>query len=171
MSAGKKRAGLLSWFLTLCVMACMFLLDQGCKYLAISKLRGKPPVRIISGILELDYVENTGMAFGLMTGRPFFLAAVSVVFIVAGLFILNRFLADRRMWPAAVCLTVILAGAAGNMYDRIFRGMVIDYISFVLIRFPVFNLADCFVVVGTLMLCVLLLFYFSEEDLAGWKRN
>ena len=162
MSAAEKRSRRLIRCVGFCAAVCMVLLDQACKFLAVRNLKGRSPVPIIPGVLELDYVENTGMAFGMMAGRQVFLIVVSVVFILVFSIILYKILSDRQKRPEALCLTVILAGAAGNMLDRIIRGYVVDYISFVLIRFPVFNLADCFVVVGTILFCAVILFYTKE---------
>ncbi len=171
MSAGDTSAARRIRHTVFGCLAGMVLLDQAAKYLAVRELKGRAAVRIIPGILELDYVENTGMAFGMLPGRQLFLIVISLVFIFVCLLSLFRLFRQRRLWPAAACLTAILAGAVGNMLDRILRGYVIDFISFVWIHFPVFNIADCFVVVGTILLCILLLFHYSEEDFAGWTKN
>ena len=61
---------------------------------------------------------------------------------------------------SALCL--LTAGAVGNLIDRIFRGYVVDMIEVTFINYPVFNVADCFVVTGALLLAVYIIFIYKE---------
>ena len=70
-----------------------------------------------------------------------------------------------------VSLSMILGGGIGNMIDRILRGYVVDFFSFVLIDFPVFNVADIFITVSTALLAVLFLFVYQEEELQFLSRK
>lgn len=70
------------------------------------------------------------------------------------------------------CVVVfIAAGAVGNMIDRLFYGYVIDFFYFSLIDFPIFNVADCYVVVAAFFAAILVGFYYKEEELTFWKRE
>ena len=64
-----------------------------------------------------------------------------------------------------ILFAAIVAGGLGNMIDRLRYDYVVDFISFVLIHFPVFNVADCYIVVATILLFILFLFVFKEQDL------
>lgn len=72
----------------------------------------------------------------------------------------------RKWRPLQSAIVLIAAGAIGNMIDRFARGYVVDFFYFSLIHFPVFNVADCYVVVGAVIALLLLLFYYKEEDFA-----
>lgn len=112
--------------------------------------------QFLPGLVDLTYVRNIGAAFGLLPGRqPVFVAVSVVVLIVlAGYW--------RRARPTlaliVVSLSLIAAGAVGNLIDRVFIGRVTDFLSFAFIDFPVFNVADMSIVCGTGVLIVWLLF-------------
>ena len=71
----------------------------------------------------------------------------------------------RRYLPLRVCMVLLVSGALGNVIDRVMHRYVVDFFYFKLIDFPVFNVADIYVTVGTFILAFLLLFYYKEEDL------
>jgi len=113
----------------------------------------------------LTYVQNTGAAFGILQNGTLILGIVSaVVSLLLLTFMLTRQRDMSRLQRAA--FTLILAGALGNMIDRFRLGYVIDFIHFKLPRFdfPVFNLADSFVVVGAALLLGSSLFNRSRPD-------
>ena len=74
------------------------------------------------------------------------------------------FPASKKFLPLRICAILIVSGAIGNLIDRIRLQYVIDFFYFKLIDFPVFNVADIFVTVSTILLLVLVLFYYKEED-------
>ena len=71
----------------------------------------------------------------------------------------------KKLLPLRICAVFIFSGAIGNFIDRLKLGYVVDFFYFKLIDFPVFNVADIYVTVGTFILAFLLLFYYKEEDL------
>lgn len=107
------------------------------------------------GVLHLTYAENTGMAFSLLSGRPWLLAALTGV-VLAGLlvYLLWR---PRASKPAQALLWLLFGGALGNLIDRVWYGYVVDFIEIRLFRFAIFNVADCFVTVCALTMIVLVL--------------
>ena len=74
-------------------------------------------------------------------------------------------LVDKKFWPIRLIAIAILAGAWGNMIDRMLYAYVVDFFYFKLINFPIFNVADIYVSVGTVILVVLVLFYYKDEDM------
>ena len=78
---------------------------------------------------------------------------------------------DKRYRPLAVCLMLVAAGAVGNMIDRVSQGFVVDFLYFRLIDFPVFNVADCYVTIAAFCLVILVMFYYSDEDLACFQPD
>jgi len=116
-------------------------------------------IPLISNMLHLTYVQNTGAAFGLLGGWRAFLLVIGFVVIIAILYI-NAHLTkkDHLHLP----LAIILGGSIGNLLDRIFRSYVIDYIDFRV--WPVFNLADIMINIGFLILIYQILFNKEEKQ-------
>ncbi len=155
------------------VMLALIAIDQWTKYLAITKLMGQEPVVLINNVLELDYLENRGSAFGILQNQKVFILFVGIIFLAVVMFILIKLPKDRKFIVAHVLLSMIVAGGIGNIIDRVRFDYVVDFISFVLIHFPVFNFADICVVVSVIGLFFLFLFVYKEKDLEflSFKRN
>ena len=145
--------------------AAALILDQVTKYMAVEHLMSQPPFEIISGVFELRYLENRGAAFGMMQNRQYlFVVGASIVMVIL-IFLYHRMPYTKRYTPLRFCAVLLWAGAAGNAIDRLRLGYVIDFFYFKLIDFPIFNVADIYVSVGTAALAVLILFYYKDSDL------
>ncbi|HBA51035.1 MAG TPA: signal peptidase II [Lachnospiraceae bacterium] len=158
---GKKRLLIMD----AAIMLVLLLLDQFTKYLALTRLKGNPAIVLIDGILELQYVENTGMAFSLFQDRKVFILIMGFLVMAVILFFLFRIPEGKRFRIVHVLLAALIAGALGNIIDRIRFDFVVDFISFVLIHYPVFNVADCYIVVSAILLFILFMFVYREEEL------
>lgn len=147
--------------------------DQLTKYLAVTHLKNNPAFVLIDGVLELNYLENRGSAFGMLQNQKFFILFVGVVFLAVILFLLHKLPEDKKFDVVHILLAAVIAGGLGNMIDRIKLDYVVDFISFVLINFPIFNVAYCYIVVATILLFILFLFVFTEKDLEflSFKQN
>jgi signal peptidase II len=121
--------------------------DRATKLWAMRELRFDGPVPVLP-FFELSYVENTGAAFGLGHGANGLFIAVSAVLIVVLARLLRRWPKDD-LWLQAGG-TLVLAGALGNLYDRLFYRYVVDFLY--LHHWPVFNVADSCITVGALLL-------------------
>lgn len=141
------------------------LLDQYTKLLAIEKLKDHEPFALIKDVFELSYLENRGAAFGIMQNQRLFfiLSFILIIVLIVGLYL--RLPISRRFLPIRICGILIVSGACGNVIDRLRLGYVVDFFYFKLIDFPVFNVADIFVVAGVIILALLILFYYKEEEL------
>ncbi len=137
-------------YLALLLSAVLVAADQLLKFWAVHQLRPVGTIPIIENIFHLTYIENRGMAFGMMEGQQWLLVWVTAaVLLVLVLVILSgRLKHGFPLFTAAV----VLGGGAGNLIDRVYRGYVVDYIHVKAINFAVFNLADVCVTVGTLAL-------------------
>lgn len=122
------------------------LIDALTKILAVKRLKGEDPVPLWRGVLRFSYVENAGAAWGMLADHRWVFMLFSVLAIVVIVIYLIR--RDPPL-PLCLSLSLILAGGIGNMIDRTFRGAVVDFIEFYLFEFPVFNVADCLVVIGS----------------------
>ena len=152
------------------IMCLLIVADQYTKALAVVMLKDKPAIPIISGILEFNYLENRGAAFGILQNAlPFFVViTLAALFVIC--YILAHIPADRHYLPIRLCLCFIAAGAIGNFIDRLMISYVRDFIYFSLINFPVFNVADIYITCATIILMLLVLFYYrADEDLAFLK--
>ena len=146
MGAARRWPGLLY-----AVAAAVLILDRLTKTWVEHSLAGRPPARVIPGVLSLTYTTNSGGAFGIGRSAPWlFAGATIVVMVVIVVF------SVRPMRPSiAVALGLILGGALGNLADRAlngpgFGGPVTDFID--LQVWPIFNLADTAIVIGALLL-------------------
>lgn len=147
------------------IMAVFLALDQFTKYLAITRLKGNRPFVLIDGVLEFQYLENRGIAFSLFQNQKIFILVMGFIVMAVLLFCLFQIPDTKKFRIVHVLLAALLAGALGNIIDRIRFDYVVDFISFVLIHYPVFNVADCFIVVSAILLFLLFMFVYKEEDL------
>lgn len=139
-------------------------LDQYTKFLAIQYLKNKPNIVLIKDVFQLEYLENEGAAFGILQNQQWFFLIVGVVAVVLLFVLYARMPKIKRYIPLRICLLSMIAGAIGNMIDRMRFQYVVDFLSFTLINFPIFNVADIFASVSTCVLIVLFLFYYKDED-------
>lgn len=145
-------------------MALLVLLDQLTKWWAIVTLKEDGPTPLISGVLELLYIENRGAAFGILQNQRWFFLVITVIVLAALCWLIPRIPGEKRFLGLRICMYGIGAGAVGNMIDRIFRGYVVDFIYVKLIDFPVFNVADIYVTCAAVGVILLALFYYKDED-------
>lgn len=128
-------------------------LDQASKAWVVAALEGRPPIRVIPGVLSLTYTTNSGGAFGIGRSAPLLFAGATIVVCAVIVAAARRPMARR----VAIALGMILGGAIGNLADRALNGPglsggVTDFID--LHVWPVFNLADTAIVLGALVLAL-----------------
>ena len=140
-------------------------LDRYTKLLAESYLKENAPFVIIDKVLELLYTENRGAAFGIMQEKQMFFFIITVAVMLAILYIILKLPTDKKYKPLLIALSFVFAGAVGNLIDRITNSYVIDFIYFMPINFPVFNVADIYVTLSAISLIILFFFVYKEEDL------
>ncbi|HEX5115046.1 MAG TPA: signal peptidase II [Pseudonocardiaceae bacterium] len=137
-------------------------LDQIAKYLVVAHFEGKSPVTVLSGVLYFDVFRNSGAAFSMATGLTWVFSLVAIAVVIAIVWIAPRL----RSVGWAFGLGLVLAGALGNLSDRLFRspgplrGHVVDFISVFKPlgqAFPIFNLADSAITVGGVLIVLLAL--------------
>lgn len=142
------------------VAAVLLTLDVGTKVAAVSALEGRPPVRVLGGLVYLDLVRNPGAAFSLATGITWLLALLAIVVAC----VIGWLAPKLRSGGWAVGLGAILAGTLGNLADRIFRqpgplqGRVVDFVSLFAPGghiWPVFNVADSAIVCGAALVVLM----------------
>ena len=141
-------------------------LDQFTKYLTVANIPLYDHVPVIPGIVRLTYVQNTGAAFSLFRGMQWLFV---LVFLVLTVLLLWEYY--RKPLPFTrlerFCLAAVYGGGLGNMLDRVRLGYVVDMIETEFIVFPVFNVADCFICCG----CILLMAHLVLFNKEFWKEE
>ena len=141
-------------------------LDQYTKYLTVANIALYSEVDLIPGFLGFTYVKNTGAAFSSFEGQQWLFALIFAVFTAAVLW--EYF---KKPMPFTTlerfCIAAIYAGGLGNMIDRVRLGYVVDMIETKFMEFPVFNVADCFICCG----CVLLMVHLLIWNKSFWKED
>ncbi len=141
-------------------------LDRITKSLAVLHLKNQKPFVLIDQVLELHYLENNGAAFGMLQNQKALFVLIAVLVLISILYVLIKMPVSKKYRFFHLSLILIAAGAVGNsIIDRIRFDYVIDFIYFKIINFPIFNVADIFVCIGTAILAILVLFVYKEEDL------
>ncbi len=139
-------------------IAIMIALDQATKFWAVKALLEKGSMPFISGVLGFRYTENTGAAFSILREKQLLLILLTSVIIVALMGFLIKALRTDVHVVVKLAYMFILAGAVGNLIDRVRLNFVIDFLEFRFVQFPIFNIADICVVVGVSLLAVGTLF-------------
>ena len=145
--------------------AALVVLDQVVKLLVRHHIPLGGSVTLIPGVMDLSYVQNTGAAFSLFQEHTWVLAAVSLVVAVLLILALIKKIFTRP-W-GVISLAVVLAGAVGNLIDRVFLGFVTDMFQTTFMNFAVFNVADICVVLGGISLCVYVIFFYEKWEKKG----
>lgn len=141
----------------------LFIIDQATKYIALTKLKPLGSVTFIDGFMDFTFVENRGAAFGILNGRVWLLLVIAAVICIAIIAAMLKMPNTKEYKWLKWSLMLILAGAIGNVADRLFRGYVVDFFEFTFIKWPVFNMADIYVVIGTIVIAVLVLFVIKDD--------
>ncbi len=136
--------------------------DQLTKFLTLIFLKPISTKVLIKGVLSLTYVENYGAAFGMLQNSRWVFITLTIAIISAILAYRIRSGENGKLFNSASIL--LISGGMSNLIDRIFRGYVVDMIQFTFIDYPVFNFADCCVVVGAVLMCIYVLRRDSDED-------
>jgi len=154
------------------LIAVLFILDQATKAYVRNNLPLGVKNEVIPGFFYFTHVENTGAAFGIMkNGRYFFIVLTVIVCAILVYIMIKNSHALLRLSVA-----FILGGAAGNWIDRVVRGKVTDFFDFYIFGYdyPVFNVADICINIGTFLLFIYIIFIFKEpgkENAANMDLN
>lgn len=156
----------MTYFLMTLLAAAIVAADQLTKYLVVAQIPLGGRVEVLPGIVGLSYVQNHGAAFSMLQNQQWLFALIFALFAVG---IIWEFSKKRLPFTTfdRVCIVAIFAGGLGNMIDRLRLGYVVDMIATEFMDFPVFNVADCFITCGCIVLMVHLVFFNKEF----WKEE
>ena len=140
--------------------------DQFTKYLTVANIALYEDVPFLPGLLQLTYVQNTGAAFSSFEGQQWLFALIFAVF--TGMLVYeyrkNTMGFTKFEWW---CIAAVYGGGLGNMIDRVRMGYVVDMIETTFMEFPVFNVADCFITCG----CILMMAHLVLCNRDFWKNK
>ncbi|CDF57874.1 signal peptidase II [Thermobrachium celere] len=142
------------------IISLLVLIDQITKYIAKNYLIIRQPINILEGFLNLVYVENRGAAFGIFRDKKIILIGFTSLVIVGLIYYLYKNKGKDKIID--ICLILVIAGAIGNLIDRVFLSYVVDFIHFYIrdvFDWPVFNFADIYVSIGAVLLSIKLIFF------------
>lgn len=143
-------------------LAVMVLGDQALKGWTVTHLELGESAAFLPGFMQLTRVHNYGAAWSSLSGKTVLLIAVTAVMMIAVAVLLIRRIVRH---PLGVCACLlILGGGIGNIIDRIRLGFVVDMFDLTIFNYPVFNLADCFVVVGAILGAIYYLWLYEKFD-------
>lgn len=141
-----------------------FILDVVIKLIITNNLSYNQSVVVINNFFNITLVKNTGGAFSLFSGRVFYLIIISVFILFMIIYYIYKNKINDNL--TLIGFALLLGGAMGNLFDRIYYGYVVDYLDFNFfgINFPIFNMADVCIVVSCLLLFFLGVFYDNRKD-------
>ncbi len=169
----RKRQRIFSFIQLFIAVTLLTGIDQLTKFLAVENLKNKGDIPLIPNVLYLQYLENRGAAFGIFQDKKIFLVLLTSLILIGVCYVLWKIPADKKYIYLKLLCFLITAGGIGNLIDRIRLDYVIDFIYFSPIDFPVFNVADIYVSVGMVLLFIVVLFYYKDEDFEflKWKSK
>ena len=147
-------------FIALTVGIVLAALDQVFKYLIVSNFELGQVQPLIPGVLNLTYIRNEGVAFGMFAGMQWLFIALTVVMLALIIIYMFKKRPQSRFFYVTVAL--IIGGGIGNLIDRIAYGYVVDYLSLTFFS-PVCNFADYCITIGVILLAVYLLFFSDKK--------
>lgn len=149
----------------LILAVAVVVIDQVIKFFVLENLQPIGRVEAIPNLLDLVYVENTGVAFGMFSNLRWLFIAITLVVIIFFIFMLFKTGKESKLFSISAAL--IIGGGIGNLIDRIFLGYVVDYLQLSFFS-PVCNFADYCITAGAILLVIYLVFY---SDLTKEKNR
>ena len=142
----------------LVISLIIFIIDQFVKSVVVTSLS---TLSVIPGVLSFIFAKNKGVAFSMLYGKRLFIIIVSLILLFILLYIIKKDLKDGINKLKITSYGMILGGVLGNLFDRIIRGYVVDYIA--VFSFPIFNIADICITVGVFLLVIEILFFENKK--------
>ena len=152
----------------------LILFDQWTKYMVLMHVKPLSSIPLIPGVLSFTYHENRGAVWGIMQGQIPILIVSTVIILGIIFFIYSKIPDTKKYIWLRIIAVMITGGAVGNFIDRVFRHYVVDFIYFELINFPIFNVADMYVVCAAALLIIVSLFVYKDDtdfDFLSFKKG
>ena len=146
------------------LIALLTALDQFTKYMIQTSFELYESKEVIDGVLSFTYVQNRGMAWGMFQGKIPVFAIFTAVILILAFRVLYNVVDEKRYCFVKYVIIFLISGGLGNLIDRLTLGYVVDFIHATIIDFPVFNVADIFIVIGTGLLAIYFIFFDGKKE-------
>lgn len=170
----KERFHIRIYILPILLIALLTAFDQLTKYMVTSSFALYESRVVIKNILSFTYIRNAGVAWGMFQGKRIVFLVLTAVVLLFCFYLYANIAEQKKYRLLRIALIVLVSGAVGNMIDRIKLGYVVDFFCLEFINFPIFNVADIFVVVSMIGIFLLIMFKYSNEEfdeiLGIWKK-
>lgn len=165
MSTEKQRKfSIKIYIIPIIAIALLTAIDQLTKFIVTSSFELYESRSLIDGVFSLTYIRNQGMACGMFQGKRIIFLIMTTVILLLCFYVYSNIAGKKKYLPLRISLIILIAGAVGNMIDRFKLGYVIDFFDFELINFPVFNVADIYVVISMIFTFILLMFKYNNDE-------
>ncbi len=136
------------------IAVVLAVIDQVTKFWFVGKVGGEvfKSIEIIKGVLNFTYIQNKGASMGILQGQRVFLIILTFIILGVGAWYFKKYRPENNLFLTSC--TLILSGAIGNLIDRAMYGYVRDFIDVQFIDFYIFNVADCGIVIGAVLLVI-----------------
>ena len=141
---------------------CLLVTDQVSKYLTVKNLVEYESYSVIKNILSFTRIHNTGGPWSIFENTPFVFIFMTLIVLTIGFIYFKKHKPTHLLEKLSICM--IAGGALGNFADRIIRGYVVDMIDVNFFNYPVFNIADCYIVVGAILMCFYVIFLDNKNN-------
>lgn len=160
----KERFHIRIFILPILLIALLTFFDQLTKYMITNSFAPGESRVVIKNILSLTYITNAGVAWGMFQGKRIVFLVLTAVVLLFCFYLYANIAEQKKYRLLRIALIVLVSGAVGNMIDRIKLGHVVDFFCLEFINFPIFNVADIFVVVSMIGIFLLIMFKYSNEE-------
>lgn len=140
--------------LYICLMVAVVLSDQLLKFYIQQNIPLNVSYEVIPGVLSIGYVRNFGAAWSMWLGQRWLLSIISLVALVIFGYYFKKL---HHNWGYGLGFSLLIGGTLGNLLDRLFSGYVVDMFELDFINFPVFNIADCALTLGVIVILITML--------------
>lgn len=147
--------------ISLILAVVIVIVDQLLKMLVVNTIKMNGTVEILGGIVKFDYVENRGMAFGMLQNYRWIFIIFTLIVIMGLIIYMIKLKPTNKLFITSI--TLIVGGGIGNLIDRIILGYVVDYIQLSFFN-PVCNFADYCITIGTVLLIIYIIFFTQDNN-------
>ncbi|MBE5945871.1 MAG: signal peptidase II [Lachnospiraceae bacterium] len=156
------------------IIGLLTALDQLTKFMITSSFELYESRPVIKNVLSFTYIQNRGVAWGMFQGKRVIFLILTAIILLLCFYIYSNIANNPKYCILRANMIILMSGALGNMIDRIKLGYVVDFFEAKFIDFPIFNVADIYVVVSMIMIFILIIFKYSNEEfdeIIGSKKD
>lgn len=140
--------------LYICLMVAVVLSDQLLKFYIQQNVPLNVSYEVIPGVLSIGHVRNFGAAWSMWLGQRWLLSIISLIALVIFGYYFKKL---HHNWGYGLGFSLLIGGTLGNLLDRLFSGYVVDMFELDFINFPIFNIADCALTLGVIVILITML--------------